>query len=1459
MKKTWKLNILLSMIIVLTAFIISSCVLTITEVHQPETGYINNKVVSTIRADFTQTGSAYYMLSILMPVDWEIANNEVYYRLSSSDQIYSITYNATNSANITNEQETPQGYYWWSGVSSSNSVVNGEKAVAHVVFNTGNNTGSYNLRYHIGDSQNQQLSQFTSGDKAITLSVSPQTVVLSSGRVFPELNSNPWDVHTFEVMYNSPGRNIPTSSKLYLDDVAYDLDLLAGSYHNGKYGVDFDLLEKGLHEYYFLFDNSLRYPEGTDNLELTINDYDVYPLPLTETFEIASPTWSDWELNGDWQMTAPEGFNGDPDSAYDGDMAVGTNLVYNGFTTPNTSSILKSPVFDAREDNSVILKYFHHSQINALSNLTIKVKLVTLELESEVESISDISTFGWEEKTINISDVAAGQLFRVIFEFNAGNEACAGTSIDLVSFTESAFYDAEMKFVEESLVANKGESVEYLCTIDNIGTDVDLYNLEIPGSPEFSYELQQLDEEDNWNPVSFSGIEVDASQSAILKLIATIPVNTELEFEEITFNLTSINGVWNTTNLTTIVRPLVQGNDDFGYVMFSSDYSDLAEFDWIPTTTATSLIEDDFLQGTMLQLGFYFDYYGSTYDAIYLTPYGGVSFFNNSNYSIVENIPANDGKDALIGLYFAELGFGYGGDAYYEQRTIQDQAAFVLTFDQCYTITNRFESFTAQLILFHDGKIKFQYGDLPQEYENGYPIVGIEDYNGTDGINFQTNYNALKENYALLFSTDFVANNPQPEIYATALVTTNLSWTTNGDFASMKVYLREYDNNFDESNLVYSGLPINSLLNNQLPLMNENSFYYWRIVGVTSEGYELASRNYEFYTVGTALASGTVTDSYSSQPIEGVLVTTMEMSGGEGGEFRTSRESVLTNEDGYWEIELMANSYYLEFSKDGYITRSYVYLDVSSDNSVDIEMDRIVAINPNPASNAYNVDPSSILSWTNPEGYNYATVELATNEDMEDALIIYQGDIRDYASSNSITSGQFYYWRVTLSVDNTSNFAVGNVWRFMTSYPEDVPIPDYQAEFPNFYFYQTTKANSGYLVAGGNSSSYKQVLKLDEAGNLDWQNDYTMSYSIFKKAIQLDNGNYLVIRKEDTGYLYGEETGVTELNSAGQVVWNQSYKYYEGSSYSNEDVADGIIDSAGNIVICGATGFGEWDFLLTKTSFDATNPTWQRKYGNETAQEKFNSIVESANNGYILAGYRAGTTTSSIGNSRVVVKKVDYNGNPVWEYEEGFGNGTGGYSARAFKAIELSDGSILVAGNLFDDTSLFEPNQTLLIKLSAQGNKIWHKTYPIKNFARALDVTTDADGNIYLAGAPDAMKLDSNGNIRWIFEDDYDNVGSFFSNIILTDNGFTISGGSRIAIFGDYTESPLSKPLNPQITITDNQVNLSWVNVVGATSYRIESSTSPDGDYSLEGNSPTNSWSGSYSGDRKFYRVRAEN
>jgi hypothetical protein len=1153
------------------------------------------------------------------------------------------------------------------------------------------------------------------------------------------------------------------------------------------------------------------------------------------------------------------GLNGHPETAYEGDYVLGTILSGNGLTTVNsTNSILKSPIYDAREEASVSLNYYHNSQINEYSSLTVRIEQIQTGLTIDKEIISNSYTNGWEQKSINISDEVAGKLFRVILQFATGDQACPGIAIDNFSINVSDFFDADMKFAESTIVADKGDTEDFMFSLKNTGSSSDIYDLEITPNPEFSYQLFQNTGNDTWTSINFNDIELAPSQEITLKLQVEVPLDTQLQEEEIILNLSSDNGIMKSQNLTTKVRPNVLTSQEFGYVMYSSDYSDLAQYDWIDSSNAILLSEGDFLSRTMLPLGFFFDYFDSVYDSIYLTPYGGVSFYNYEDYSDVEEIPGNDGVDLLIGLYFTELGLTYGGNAYYQQTSVANQNAFILTFEDCYTLENRFDSFSAQMIILENGDIKFQYASLPEEYELGYPLVGIENYSGTDGINFQTNYNALKENYALLFSRNFVAINPQPENYFPALASTDISWETVGEFSSMKVYLKENDNQFSQADLIYNGSPTSSISNNQIPAMTINNTYYWKVVGITQETYELSSPIYQFSIAGTSQASGYVTDSYTGQALEGVLVSIMDNQG--GGEFRNSSESTLTDANGYWEMDLMSNAYYLEFSKDGYTSNTGVYLNLYGDNSIDVEMDRLFAINPSPANDSFDISTNTELSWDNPAGYNYASIEISENESMENANLVYDGPLTNNLSSvSNLQAGRYYYWRVNLSINGNENVALGQVWRFRTQFPQSIPVSDYEVDYPNYYMEKATRIASGYLIPGGESGNREKLMKVNNEGQVVWQHHYAMTNSVFKKAIRLDNGNYLIIRNQDTGYLYGEETGLSEVNSQGAIVWNQSYKYYEGSSYSNEDVDDGIIDSAGNILVCGSTGFGNWDFLLTKAANNANSAMWQRRYGLEYSQEKCNSILEASGGGYVLTGYRAGTETSTIGNTRVLVIKVDNQGNPVWEYEEGFGHSGDGYSSEAFKSLELSDGSILIAGLVYDETSHFQVNQSLLIKISAQGEKVWHKTYPIKQFGRALDLAVDNDENIYITGAPDAMKLDSQGNIIWIYEDDNDNIGSYFSSVFVTEAGFTIVGDGKIIIFGQNTESPLSKPLNPQITITDNQVELSWVNVVGATSYRIESSTSPDGDYSLEGNASSNSWSGTYSGDRKFYRVRAEN
>lgn len=465
----------------------------------------------------------------------------------------------------------------------------------------------------------------------------------------------------------------------------------------------------------------------------------------------------------------------------------------------------------------------------------------------------------------------------------------------------------------------------------------------------------------------------------MLKLIATIPSTTNIESEEIQLLLDSDSGVAKSQTLTTMVRPRVLGNDDYGYVMYSSDYSDLAELDWIDLTNPTILTEDDLSSNTNIYLDFMFPYYYNNYYSLYLTPFGGIAFEEPAGSTTTTSIPAENDDNSLVGIFWEELSFaeereGAVGTVYYEQITLNEQPAFVITYDQCYTYYNREESFTAQMILYADGRIKFQYLDIPNSFNQSYPVVGIEDYSGTDGISFQAGYNALKSNYALLFSTELVIKSPQPAMYYFATNTADLSWTTTGNFSSMKVYFKENGDDFAESDILYTGSPINMITNEQLPQLNIGSSYFWKVVGITSEGHELVSKIYNFSINNSLLASGTVTDSYTHEPIEGVLVETMDdlgpMKSNANPKSGNIRGSVYTDENGYWSMDLASNGYFLEFSKDGYETQSMVYLGVweGEDNTLNIELNNQGAYNPTPNRDARNVSTSPTLSWTNPAG-----------------------------------------------------------------------------------------------------------------------------------------------------------------------------------------------------------------------------------------------------------------------------------------------------------------------------------------------------------------------------------------------------------------------------------------------------------------------------------------------------------
>ena len=142
------------------------------------------------------------------------------------------------------------------------------------------------------------------------------------------------------------------------------------------------------------------------------------------------------------------------------------------------------------------------------------------------------------------------------------------------------------------------------------------------------------------------------------------------------------------------------------------------------------------------------------------------------------------------------------------------------------------------------------------------------------------------------------------------------------------------------------------------------------------------------------------------------------------------------------------------------------------------------------------------------------------------------------------------------------------------------------------------------------------------------------------------------------------------------------------------------------------------------------------------------SVQQTADGGYVLAGYKTGL--EEMGGSWLI--KVGADGNELWNRTFGAWNRTfGGRGEWANSVQQTTDGGYILAGRGF-----------LLIKTDANGNMQWgkKKKFEGKEFADAHSARQTSDGGYIIAGDAYSerdfinkdswlMKADENGNEQW--------------------------------------------------------------------------------------------------------------
>ena len=216
--------------------------------------------------------------------------------------------------------------------------------------------------------------------------------------------------------------------------------------------------------------------------------------------------------------------------------------------------------------------------------------------------------------------------------------------------------------------------------------------------------------------------------------------------------------------------------------------------------------------------------------------------------------------------------------------------------------------------------------------------------------------------------------------------------------------------------------------------------------------------------------------------------------------------------------------------------------------------------------------------------------------------------------------------------------------------------------------------DGGYTVCGytgakdwGEVDSW--IIKLDKTLNIEWDKTFGgIGWDETNSMLQEEDGSFIVfgfVQSKDKGR---EDGWIIKLNENGEMVWDKSF----GGS-QNDEVFSGIKTADGGYAVCGYTeskGAGGCDAWIVKLDEDG-EVVWDKAFGGIEA-EVANSIIQTGDGGYVLAGY---TESKGAGREDAWVIKLDEDGEVVWDKTFG---GSDEDVARCI--IQTGDGGYVLAG-----------------------------------------------------------------------------------------------------------------------------------------------------------------------------------
>jgi hypothetical protein len=299
------------------------------------------------------------------------------------------------------------------------------------------------------------------------------------------------------------------------------------------------------------------------------------------------------------------------------------------------------------------------------------------------------------------------------------------------------------------------------------------------------------------------------------------------------------------------------------------------------------------------------------------------------------------------------------------------------------------------------------------------------------------------------------------------------------------------------------------------------------------------------------------------------------------------------------------------------------------------------------------------------------------------------------------------------------------------------------------YFSSVAQTGDGGYIYGGTIYDVAErldpvgaiLVKVGSLGEIQWEKIY-------------GGGGIRSVRQTKEGtYVFAASTFSEDRRRDAWVVMvdGQGNKQWEKSFGGPEDDDAATIWQAtdGGYVLAGHSPgpFGAGDGWVMRLDADGVKQ-WERSFGGES-NDAFTSVTQAVDGGYLLAGSSysppSGNKESpNFGSGDAWLVKVDAQGNKQWE--KSFG-GTENENIRSLD--QTMDGGVILGGTASSPPSGNKESRHFggfdywIVKVDAAGKKQWERSYGTSAFTEGISVVKQAGDGGFVLGA---NGTDSTGN-----------------------------------------------------------------------------------------------------------------